>query len=90
MYIVTIFITLIGLLMSLSIHYVLSKRISLPIARLRRSMKQILRNEFETQIKQSSTGELGIIEQGAVHLQKKYLNTIHEFFNFSIKGVSLL
>ena len=78
MYIVTIFITLIGLLMSLSIHYFLSKRIYLPIARLRRSMKQILRNEFETQIKTTSTGELGIIEQGAVHLQKQYLNTIDE------------
>lgn len=78
MYIITIFITLIGLLMSLSIHYVLSKQIYLPIARLRRSMKQILRNEFETQIKSSSTGELGIIEQGAIHLQKQYLDTIHD------------
>lgn len=78
MYIVTIFITLIGLLMSLSIHYFLSKRIYLPIARLRRSMKQILRNEFETQIKTTSTGEIGIIEQGSVHLQKQYLNTISE------------
>lgn len=78
MYIVTIFITLLGLLSSLSIHYFLSKRIYLPIARLRRSMKQILSNEFETQIKVSSMGELGIIEQGAAHIQKQYLNTINE------------
>jgi len=78
MYIVTIFITLLGLLISLSIHYFLSKQIYLPIARLRRSMKQILRNEFETQIKASSKGELGIIEQGCEHLQKQYLNTIKD------------
>ena len=78
MYIVTIFITLLGLLLSLSIHYFLSKRIYLPIARLRRSMKQIVSNEFETQIKVSSTGELGIIEQGCAHLQKQYLNTIQD------------
>ena len=76
MYIVTIFTTLLGLLISLSVHYFLSKQIYLPIARLRRSMKQILRNEFETQIKISSKGELGIIERGCEHLQKEYLNTI--------------
>ncbi len=78
MYIVTIFITLLGLLMSLSIHYFLSKRIYLPIARLRRSMKQILSNEFETQIKIVSPGELGIIEQGCAHLQKHYLSSIND------------
>lgn len=78
MYIITIFITLLGLLMSLSIHYFLSKRIYLPITRLRRSMKQILSNEFETQIKVTSNGELGVIEQGALHLQKHYLSSINE------------
>jgi len=78
MYIVTIFITLLGLLMGLSIHYILSKRIYLPIARLRRSMKQILSNEFETHIKIASTGELGIIEQGCSHLQKHYLRSVQE------------
>lgn len=78
MYLVTIFITLLGLLVSLSIHYFLSKRIYLPIARLRRSMKQILRNEFETQIKTSSKGELGTIERGCIHLQKNYLNMVNE------------
>ena len=78
MLIVTIFITLIGLLMGLTIHYFLSKQIYLPISRLRRSMKQILSNEFETEIRVSSPGELGVIEQGCAHLQKQYLNTMHE------------
>ncbi len=78
MLIVTIFITLFGLLMGLTIHYFLSKQIYLPISRLRRSMKQILRNEFETEIRVSSHGELGIIEKGCAHLQKQYLSTIQE------------
>jgi two-component system sensor histidine kinase BarA len=76
MYIVTIFITLLGLLLSLTIHFFLSRRIYIPIAHLRRSMKQILSNEFETQISVSSLGELGIIERGCAHLQKQYLNTV--------------
>ena len=78
MYIVTIFITLFGLLISLSVHYFLSRRLYLPIARLRRSMKQILRNEFETEIKTTSTSEIGIIERGCRHLQQQYLHTIKE------------
>lgn len=78
MLIVTIFITLFGLLMGLTIHYFLSKRIYLPIARLNRSMKQILRNEFETEIKVVSQGELGTIEKGCAHLQKQYLSTIRD------------
>lgn len=78
MFIITIFITLFGLLISLSIHYFLSKRIYIPITRLRRSMKQILSNEFETHISASSQGELGVIEQGCVHLQKKYLDTVRD------------
>ncbi|WP_115343485.1 two-component system sensor histidine kinase LetS [Legionella moravica] len=78
MLIVTIFITLFGLLMGLTIHYFLSKRIYLPISRLRRSMKQILSNEFETEIKVGSQGELGVIEKGCAHLQKQYLNTIRD------------
>lgn len=78
MLIVTIFITLFGLLVGLTIHYFLSKQIYLPISRLRRSMKQILRNEFETEIKTTSSGELGIIEQGCSHLQKKHLETIRD------------
>lgn len=78
MYIFTIFITLIGLLIGLSIHYLLSRKIHRPITRLRRRMKQIINNEFETTIHVSSTGELGIIEQGCAHLQKKYLSTINE------------
>ncbi|KTC87746.1 MULTISPECIES: two-component system sensor histidine kinase LetS [Legionella] len=78
MYIITIFITLLGLLMSLTIHYFLSKRIYLPISRLRRSMKQILSNEFETHINVNSPGELGIIERGCAHLQKQYLSTVND------------
>lgn len=78
MYLVTIFITMLGLLVSLSIHYFLSRKIYLPIARLRRSMKQILRNEFETQIKAISKGELGTIEKGCVHLQKNYLSILKD------------
>ncbi|WP_133138977.1 two-component system sensor histidine kinase LetS [Legionella genomosp. 1] len=78
MYIITIFITLLGLLISLTIHYFLSKRIYQPISRLRRSMKQILSNEFETKITVSSPGELGEIEQGCAHLQKQYLNIVRE------------
>ncbi len=78
MYIVTIFITLFGLLISLTIHFFLSRRIYLPISRLRRSMKQILSNEFETHISTTSTGELGLIEKGCAHLQKEYLNTLRD------------
>ncbi|QDP72063.1 response regulator [Legionella israelensis] len=78
MLIVTIFITLFGLLIGLATHYFLSKRIYMPISRLRRSMKQILRNEFETEIRVSSAGELGVIEEGCAHLQKQYLDTIRD------------
>lgn len=78
MLIVTIFITLFGLLLGLTIHYFLSKRIYVPISRLRRSMKQILRNEFETEIPTTSKGELGVIEQGCAHLQKEYLSTLND------------
>ncbi|MFI4919410.1 MAG: ATP-binding protein, partial [Legionellales bacterium] len=78
MLIITIFITLFGLLMGLTIHYFLSKRIYVPIARLRRSMKQILSNEFETDIWVKSPGELGVIEQGCAHLQKQYLSIVRD------------
>lgn len=78
MLIVTIFITLFGLLMGLTIHYFLSKRIYIPLSRLRRSMKQILSNEFETEIRTNTKGELGIIEKGCAHLQKKYLSIVRD------------
>lgn len=78
MIIVTIFIILLGLLLSLSIHYFLSKRIYLPVNRLRRSMKQILSNEFETNIIANSPGELGVIENGCKHLQQQYIKSLHE------------
>ncbi len=78
MLIVTVVITLLGLLISLSIHFFFSKQIYLPISRLRRSMKQILSNEFETKISTTSHGELGIIEQGCKHLQQHYLNSVQD------------
>jgi two-component system sensor histidine kinase BarA len=78
MLILTIFITLLGLLMGLGSHYFLSKRLYLPISRLRRSMKQIMRNEFETEIKTNSKGELGVIEKGCAYLQKRYLDTLKD------------
>lgn len=78
MVMMTLLITSLGLLIALITHFFFSKPIYLPIARLRRSMKQILLNEFETEIKHTSLGELGIIEQGCVHLQTTYLNAIKE------------
>jgi two-component system sensor histidine kinase BarA len=76
MIIITIFITLFGLLFGLIINYFLAKNIYSPLSRLRRCMKQILQNEFETKIKTSSQGELGIIEHGCAHLQHAYLDSI--------------
>jgi len=84
MLIVTIFITLFGLLIALITHFFLSRRIYIPIGRLRRSMKQILSNEFETEIKVSSKGELGIIEQGCAHLQNQY-NDLNKELNQHIE-----
>ena len=78
MYMISILITLAGLAISFCTHLYLSKRIYLPIARLRRSMKQILSNEFETEIKNTSNTELGLIEQGCIHLQKQYLSATRE------------
>ena len=78
MYIATIFITLAGLLFAFLVHYLLSKQIYHPIARLRRSMRQIISNEFDTPIDTTSAGELGLIEKGCAHLQMQYLNTIKE------------
>ncbi|HAF86962.1 MAG TPA: hybrid sensor histidine kinase/response regulator, partial [Legionellales bacterium] len=81
MYIITIFITLLGLIISLTVHFFLSKNIYIPILRLRRSMKQILSNEFETHIAVTSPGEMGIIEKGCAYMQQHYLNIVHELDN---------
>ena len=81
MYIITIFITLLGLIISLTVHFFLSKKIYIPILRLRRSMKQILSNEFETHIAVTSPGEMGIIEKGCAYMQQHYLNIVHELDN---------
>jgi two-component system sensor histidine kinase BarA len=78
MYFISILITLIGLIIALLTHFILSKQIYLPIARLRRSMKQILMNEFETEIKVTSDNEIGLIQKACIHLQKQYLSATKE------------
>lgn len=78
MALISLLISLLALLIAGLTFYILSKRIYYPLARLRRSMKQILRNEFETQIHVESTGEIGIIEQGCAHLQQRYLQTLKD------------
>lgn len=79
MHLLSIALSIIGCLLALISYLLLSKKIIHPIARLKRSMQQILRNEFETQIKTRSQGEMGIIEQGCAHLQKQYLTLVQEF-----------
>ncbi len=78
LYITTLGIVVSSLIVIFMFHYWLSNTIYRPIARLRRSMRQILQNEFETQIKVSSSGELGIIERGCSHLQQAYLKAVDE------------
>lgn len=78
LYITTLGIVVTSLIVIFLVHYWLSNTIYRPIARLRRSMRQILQNEFETQIKVISPGELGVIERGCAHLQQAYLKTLHE------------
>jgi len=67
------FIALFGFLLVVCCHELIAKKIYLPIARLRRSMRQILRNEFETEIKHQTSGEIGLLEAGCLHLQTQYL-----------------
>ena len=78
MVVTTLFITFFGLLLGLFINHFLSNQIYLPISRLRRSMVQVLNNEYETTIKHTSKGELGILEQGCQHLQTAYLTCVSE------------
>ncbi|MDF1758491.1 MAG: ATP-binding protein [Legionellaceae bacterium] len=81
MFIVTILISGCCLIVAFCIYYMISKNLYHPIARLRRSMKQILNNEFETQIATSGKSEIGVIEQGCIHLQKSYLEATKELNN---------
>jgi two-component system sensor histidine kinase BarA len=81
MIIITMFLTFFGLVLGLIINHFLSVKIYKPINRLRRSMKQILNNEFETTIKHVSKGEIGLIEKGSKHLQTSYLNLNNDFNN---------
>lgn len=78
MLIITMFITFVGLFLGLAVNHFLSRTVYTPIGRLRKSMARILHNEFETPIKQSSNGELGMIEQGIIHLQQAYLTSLTE------------
>lgn len=78
LYITTLSILISSFIVVFLAHYFLSRNIYRPIARLRRSMKQILQNEFETTIKVTSPGELGVIEQGCAHLQAAYLKAVNE------------
>lgn len=76
--IITLSLFLSALLIAFISCTLLSRHIYHPINRLRRSMQQILKNEFETQIKHESQGELGLIEAGCIHLQKHYLDTLQD------------
>ena len=78
-HLITLGLVLMGCFFALIAYLYLSRQLIDPVTRLRRSMKQILRNEFETHIKMQSTGDMGLIEQGCVHLQKQYLTLINEF-----------
>jgi two-component system sensor histidine kinase BarA len=75
---ISLFIGLFGLLCTFFMQMFLNKKILHPLARLRRSMKQILRNEFETEIKCTSTGIIKDIEEGSNHLQKHYLDSVYD------------
>lgn len=81
MILITIFITLFGLIISLSIHYFFSRRIYIPITRLKRSLKKIENHHFDTPISINSAGEVGEIERGCAYLQKQYLNKTEELQN---------
>lgn len=59
-------------------HYRLSQSLLLSLHRLRRSMKQILCGEFETDIKTQPNSPLKEIEAGCQYLQKAYLNSVHD------------
>ncbi|MCH9764046.1 MAG: response regulator [Gammaproteobacteria bacterium] len=79
MYLVSLFITLLGIALGFMLNYILSQKVHRPITRLRHTMKQISNDAFETPIKTGSPAELGIIEQGCFDLQQQYLNTRNEF-----------
>lgn len=68
----------IGLISALIMQTLLSRKILLPIAKLRRSMRHVLHNEFETEIKVISDGSLGEIESGCRYLQQQYLNSAQD------------
>lgn len=75
----TLGIVLLCLIIGLIGHYFLAKNIYAPIIRLYRNMERVLHQEYDVKFDTNKSDELGIIEQGCAHLQKKYLDTTQEF-----------
>jgi two-component system sensor histidine kinase BarA len=71
-------IILLSLVLCLLIFSWLNRSIIVPLAKLRRSMRQILKQEYETDIPNSDRAFLAEIEQGARLLQRSYLDCIHD------------
>ncbi|MDP3558726.1 MAG: response regulator [Legionellaceae bacterium] len=61
-----------SLLTGLITYFLLTRKLYVPLLRLSRSMRLIMRNVLDTPIVAQSVGELGLIEQGCIHLQKQY------------------
>ena len=68
----------ISLILSLSLYFLLLRKIYQPIYRLKRSMQAILHDEFSTTINTNDPGELGLIARGCAYLQTQYLQTIND------------
>lgn len=68
----------IGFASALLMQIFLTQTIVLPLARLRRSMKQILRNQFETEIYIPPSASLKDIAEGCHYLQKQYLDSVYD------------
>ncbi len=86
-HVIILFILLASLVFGFFLYSILLRNIYQPIARLKRSMQAILRNEFSTPITNESTGEFGIIEQGCLHLQTHYFHALQDL-NQSIETLT--
>jgi two-component system sensor histidine kinase BarA len=75
---ITFMLSLFCLLSGWALQSATAKPIVTSIRDLRRSMRQILNNEFVTEIKIQSRGALRDIELGCQHLQKQYLESVHD------------
>lgn len=74
MFIMTFFIVIFAVMAIVLVYYGLTKELDQAIYHLRQSMRQILRDEFDTPIHMYSQGEFGEIERGCAHLQDVYLS----------------